>query len=131
MAYSGIVSSEFNSPPQTVCPFSGRYSIWKRVLPIVESRFAQKLNNSPVSEFPTLIRQEAVKCSQGNSELHRCQYVYRGILRELERVNKSEFRSQIFNSLKLSPTYKLDVIRLEKKPNWASAAEKELVGLTS
>jgi hypothetical protein len=131
LAYSGIVSSEFNFPPQTVCPFSGKYSIWKRILPIVESKFAQKLNKSPVSEFPTLIRQEAVKCSQENSELQRCQYVYRGILRELERVNKSEIRSQIFNSLKLSPTYKLDVIRLEKKPNWASEAEKELLGLTS
>ena len=131
LAYSGIVSSEFNSPPQAACPFSGKYSIWKRVLPKAESKFAQKLNKSSISEIPMLVRQETTRCSRKNSELHRCQYVYRGILRELERVNKTEFRSEIFNSLKLSPTYKLDVIRLEKKPNWARAAEKELLGLTS
>lgn len=131
LAYSGIVSSEFNFPPQTACPYSGKYTIWKRVLPTAELKFAQKLNNSSVSKFPMLIRQEAAKCSQESSELHRCQYVYRGILRELERVNNSEIRSKIFNSLKISPTYKLDIIRLEKKSNWASATEKELVGLIS
>ncbi len=129
LSYSGNVSSEFNSPPQTACPFSGRYSIWKRILPEAESRFAQKLNNSSLAEFPKLIKQETAKCSQETMEFKRCQYVYRGILRELERVNKSEIRLQIFNSLKLSPTYNLDIIRLEKRAKWESAAEKEIQDL--
>ena len=61
--------------------------------------------------------------------MKRCQYVYRGVLREIERVNKSKVSSEIFQSLESSPTYKLDSLRLEKRSNWLKAAEQEVLAL--
>ena len=129
--YSGRVSTEFNFPPQNSCPFSGNYTIWARVLPEAESLFAFKLNSGPIEDFPRLIRDEVAMCVEDSWEITRCQYVYRGILREIERVNKSKIRSKIFHSLKMSPTYKLDVYRLEKRSGWSKKAGREVLKLLS
>jgi len=129
LSYEGVVSTEFNSPPQMNCPFAGKYIIWTRILPEVESNFARKLNSNSNALFPKIIEKEVMKCSQKNSELKRCQYVYRGVLREIERVHRSGISTLIFESLKQSPTFKVDRIRLEKRSNWAQTAEKELLGL--
>jgi hypothetical protein len=129
--YSGSVSTEFNFPPQTSCPFSGNYTIWVRVLPEAESLFAFRLNSGLIEDFPRLIMDEVAKCAEDSSEITRCQYVYRSILREIERVNKSKISSKIFDSLKLSPTYKLDVYRLEKRSGWQNKAGREVLNLLS
>jgi hypothetical protein len=129
LSYTGVVSSEFNFPPQTSCPFDGEYRIWTRIIPEVEFNFARTLNSVSHVHFPKIIEKEVVKCSQETKELKRCQYVYRGVLREIARVNTSGISTQIFDSLRQSPTFKLDKIRLEKQSNWAQIAEEELLGL--
>jgi hypothetical protein len=130
ITYTGSVSNEFNGPPQANCPFSGEYTIWTRLLPVAESAFALKLNSSSVANFPTLIQKEVTKCSEEKLGLERCQYVFRGVLRELERVNRSQLSSIIVESLALSPTFQLDKLRLEKRSHWAKAVQKELLRLS-
>lgn len=129
ITHVGIESTEFNVPRQSACPYSGSYRIWTRLLPEKESLFAYELNSNSVSDFPKIIEAEVTNCVQESLELKRCQYVYRGVLREIERVNKSKVSSEIFQSLESSPTYKLDSLRLEKRSNWLKAAEQEVLAL--
>jgi len=129
ISYQGNVSTEFNSPPQSECPFAGKYTIWTRILPIAELDFARKLASTSNTDFPDIVESEVSNCVQESKELKRCQYVYRGLLREIERINNSGISDLIFRSLNQSPTYRLDRIRLEKQSNWVRAAEREALNL--
>ena len=129
LSYQGIVSTEFNSPPQSECPFAGKYTIWTRILPMAELDFARKLASTSNADFPDIVESEVSNCVQESKELKRCQYVYRGLLREIERINNSGITDLIFRSLNQSPTYKFDRTRLEKRGNWVRAAEREALNL--
>jgi hypothetical protein len=120
------VSTEFNVPVQKQCFDRGAYTIWIRDLPFRELSFAKKLLHTPNPALADQIKSEIKYCNYVSDELTRCQYVYRGVLRIMKRIELSDEPLLIAEAFRESPTYELDKIRLLKDPGWANAAFKLL-----
>jgi hypothetical protein len=123
--FQGYVSEEFNGISQENCPEKGRYTIWVRDLPDYELRFFHKLNNARAENYPKIIRQEIIRCKESPLGNSRCQYVFRGIIREMRDIDRSEILTKIIKEIRKSPTAELDISRLQKDRNWTNKATSE------
>jgi len=120
------VSSEFNVPVQEQCFDHGTYTIWIKDISIRELTFLKKLSHTSNSGIAEQVRSEINYCKGISDELFRCQYVYRAVLRNMNRIEMAKGISRITQAFKYSPTYDLDRTRLLKDPGWAKKAFKLL-----
>jgi hypothetical protein len=120
------VSSEFNLPIQEHCFDRGTYSIWVKKVSFTESSFSRKLSRASISAIENQVRREIELCKFMSEEPYRCQYVYRGVLRNMNRIESSDASRFIAEAFRESPTFELDKARILKDRGWASEAFKLL-----
>ena len=120
------VSTEFNVPIQEQCFDRGTYTIWVKDISIKELNFLKKLSETSTLGIADQVRSEISDCKGISDELFRCQYVYRAVLRNMNRIELADAFSRIIQAFKSSPTYDLDSTRLLKDPGWAKKAFKLL-----
>ena len=120
------VSTEFNVPIQEQCFDRGTYTIWIKDISIKELNFLKKISQTSTSGIADQVRSEISNCKGISDEPFRCQYVYRAVLRNMNRIEMADGISRITQAFKYSPTYDLDRTRLLKDPGWAKKAFKLL-----
>jgi hypothetical protein len=120
------VSTEFNVPIQEQCFDRGTYTIWIKDISIKELNFLKKLSQTSTSGIADQVGSEISNCKGISDEPFRCQYVYRAVLRNMNRIEMADGFSRITQAFKYSPTYDLDRTRLLKDPGWAKKAFKLL-----
>ncbi len=122
LAWSGGVSTEFNSPEQKNCPRNGAYTIWKKKIPANEIELTEYVANNASELVSERIKTEISKCTSASSEIHRCQYITRSILRNRVKLLDNGHLDSIVNLMHNSPTYNFDVLRIAEPRAWSVKA---------
>ncbi len=127
IAWSGGVSTEFNTPEQKDCPRSGAYTIWKKKIPANEMELTEYIANNPFNLFSERIKVDIHKCVIANNERNRCMYVTRAILRNRAMLLADNNLHSTVNLMRSSPTYRFDYLRVIEPRGWGPKAYKEFL----
>lgn len=122
--WQGQISSEFNVPEQLNCPQKGIYTIWQRNIPKAEKVLSELISMESKSKVVEKVAREVYSCASISAESHRCQYVTRSIIRNREYLIKKGWLNEVTDSMKNSPTYLLDKLRIEEPAGWSKEAAK-------
>jgi hypothetical protein len=127
IAWSGNVSTEFNTPAQKDCPRNGAYTIWKKIIPVNEMELTEYIANNPFELFSEHVKADMNKCTIANNERHRCEYVTRAILRNRVKLLTDKNLLSTVNLMHSSPTYRFDYLRVIEPRRWGLKAYKEFL----
>jgi len=127
IAWSGDVSTEFNTPAEISCPRNGAYTIWKKIIPVNEIELTEYIANNSSVVFSERIKTEISKCIVASSEMHRCQYITRSILRNRVKLLGNGNLESTLNLMQSSPTYDFDYLRLAEPRAWSAKAYKVFI----
>jgi hypothetical protein len=127
IAWSGTVSIEMNDKPMPECPRNGRYTIWKRTIPVEEMEITLAIANDPFQVYSRKVIAATQSCGQSASG---CQYLTRAIIRNRALLIQENTLLKTVELLIGSPSYKFDYLKVMQPRNWEEDAYLHYINLT-
>jgi hypothetical protein len=114
------------------CPLGGRYAIWERKTTDEAFEEYQLTNTIITHAKPVDVIDKAMeKCLAAGTSLFRCSPVTRSIQRSYLRLKQDGLLNKAVESLRLSPSYKLDRELIVRSPGWGKRGYEYFLALAS
>jgi hypothetical protein len=111
-------------PPDSTCPYDGRYIIWERQSAPEEFSLVKAISGS--TEPVLIVERALADCLADGDDPLRCQHVRRAVHRSIADLRESGQWNAVIDVFAVSPTLSLDIALLRRGSGWADRAVKEV-----